>query len=67
MLPAMPRMPGLLRAEAEQARGMQIRVKRMNIGIGVMQYVVLLTPEDVTAPYAIYVKPMSQLMVLYRA
>ena len=53
MLPAMPRMPGLLRAEAEQAGGMQIRVKRMNIGIGVMQYVVLLTPEDMTSPYAI--------------
>ncbi len=53
MLPAMPWMPGLLRAEAEQAGAMQIRVKRMNIGIGVMQYVVLLTPEGVTSPYAI--------------
>jgi len=49
----MPRIPGLLRAQAEQARGRQIRVKRMNIGKGVMQEVVLLTPEDVTTPDAI--------------
>jgi hypothetical protein len=53
MLPAMPRMPGLLRTEAEQASGMQIGITFMNIGIGVMQNVVLLTPPDVTAAYEI--------------
>ena len=51
MLPAMPRMPPLIRAEAEQASGRQIRVKLMNIGIGMMQNVVLLTPQDVTATH----------------
>jgi hypothetical protein len=53
MLPAMPRMPGLFWAEAQQTGGMQISVKRMNIGIGVMQEIVLLTPPDVTAAYEI--------------
>jgi len=47
MLPPMPRMPGLLWAEAEQARGMQISVTPMHIGIGVMLDVVLVTPPDV--------------------
>jgi hypothetical protein len=46
---------------------MQVRVKRMNIGIGVMQYVLLLTPEDVTSPMKSNVKSMIQLIVLCRA
>ena len=57
VLPAMPRPPGLFRAEAKESRNMEITVQGIEIGIGMMEQVMFLAPQHLAPADHIECKP----------
>src|SRR5262245_37152318 len=49
MLKTMPGTPGLLWAEADQAMGLKVIVDGMDVGIDMMQPIMLVTPQHLAA------------------